>query len=700
VTTGSISVNGPATLTNIGSGTFAANVSASGIGSTTVSAPFTITLSGGTITGTASFPGALLLGTSTTGTGSATVTGGTGSYSGATGSFPTLSGSASGSLATGFTLSFSGAGTIRTGGTGGGGGPTGPAAPTILAALDGASFSSNIAQGSVFIVKGSNLSGSGLVQASFPLPTILNNSKITFTPASGGTSTDAYMVYTCNTAQYGCVDNKTQLAAVLPSTVAPGNYNVTVTNNGTASAPFTVQVVQRKPTLITRDSSGSGLAVIQNFTSGTEYFIDSFTNAAAGTGPVKAGGVLVAWATGLGPVSGSENSASPGFNFAANGVSVQAIVGGVSITPAYAGRAPGLAGADQINFTLPANVPTGCTVPFQISVNGVLSNPTFIAIAPDAAATACVAPGFTTAQLQRFDQGGTFTVGYFGLSQITQTVPQLGTVKFNSASGTFAQFTGFQLASGGAQVAQFTPSNACEVVRTISSQGTPSAATGSVTTLDAGAVTLNGPAGSNISNLTFNKNVLTDPRNPGKSIISYSLTLASEGLPSIPGASNGTIVAGTYTVRGAGGTDVGAFNASVTLGAPLTITGGLPSTVNRSAGLTVNWTGGNASDLVQITGSSTSVTGSGASAVTDTTSFYCTTTAGAGTFTVPASILTQLPAVAASTTGASGGFLQIVSSPIPGGQNGTFTAPLTAGGSIDYGVFFGLTGIGSTVAYQ
>jgi uncharacterized protein (TIGR03437 family) len=48
---------------------------------------------------------------------------------------------------------------------------------------------------------------------------------------------------------------------------------------------------------------------------------------------------------------------------------------------AFAGRA-GYAGEDRINFTLPANVPTGCAVTLQISVNGVLSAPTSIAIAP------------------------------------------------------------------------------------------------------------------------------------------------------------------------------------------------------------------------------------------------------------------------------------------------------------------------------
>src|SRR5262249_46036313 len=138
----------------------------------------------------------------------------------------------------------------------------------------------------------------------------------------------------------------------------------------------------------------------------------------------------------------------------------------------------------------------------------------------------------------------------------------------------------------------------------------------SYSTLDAGTVTLNGPAASNISNRAFKVNSVADP-STGKNIIAYSLTLASEGLPAIPGqpAETGTIVGGTYTLTGSGGPDVGPFNATLLVGTPLSITGGLPSTVNRSAGLTVNWTGGNATDIVQVAGGSSVTTWTGTSRV-------------------------------------------------------------------------------------
>jgi len=173
-----------------------------------------------------------------------------------------------------------------------------------------------------------------------------------------------------------------------------------------------------------------------------------------------------AWATGLGPVTGSDNTASPGFDFNTT-QTIRVLVGGRSITPLYAGRAPGLAGADQINFQLPGDIATGCTVPFQVSVNGVLSNMSFIAIAPDANASACVQPGYTTDQLKKFDGGGTYTVGGFQITQfsITITQPTVTTVKSNSVSGAFVRISGFQLSSAPA-TATTTQIGSCTISQT------------------------------------------------------------------------------------------------------------------------------------------------------------------------------------------------------------------------------------------
>jgi uncharacterized protein (TIGR03437 family) len=602
------------------------------------------------------------------GTASATVTGGTGAYAGATGSFPSVPGTGSLSGTT-LTLTFSGPGTITTSGTGGGGGGT--PTPTVTAVLDAASNAAGIAQGSIFIVKGSNLSASGFTSFPPPRPTSSSGVKITFTPAAGGSGTDAYLVYLYNQSGVN------QLAAILPSTVAPGNYNVTVTSGGATSAPFAAQVVATKIALFTQDNSGTGLASVQNYISPGVVDLNRLTTGSVSgvtISPAKPGQAVIAYGTGLGPYAAGDNTASPAFDFRSS-MQIQAVVGGVTIPVDYAGRA-GYAGEDQINFTLPANIPTGCAVSLQISVNGKLSAPTSIAIAPDSSSNACVFPGYTSDQLKKLDQGGTITVGGFGITQFQVTVPSIGSVKSNAIAGGFAQLTGYQLSSAVQTNVSVIQQGSCQIVQSTTT-GSASGG-GSLTYLDAGNITVNGPAGSSLTNQLLNKSNNT-----------YSLS-STEGF-SIAGQTSFSLPAGTYSLNGAGGNDVGAFNASITIGSPLTITGGLPPTVNRSTGLTLNWTGGNSSDLVEIVGGASTTTGSGSTAVTTSTTFFCLTTAGKGTFTVPASILQQIPA----TSGSNQGLLEVAS-----GVTSTFTAPLKADSSIVAGALSSFVGIGATPSYQ
>jgi uncharacterized protein (TIGR03437 family) len=669
---GGISATGTASLTNIGSGTFSGSVSLTPDSAGNFSAPFTITLTGGAdkITGKLTIPPEVLSGS---GTGSATITGGTGAYAGATGSFPSLAGT--GSTGVSITLSFTGAGTINTGAS------AGPPVPSITAVQDAASNTPKIAQGSIFIVKGTNLSApKSYTPFDPPRPTSSSGVKVTFTPVAGGTGTDAILVYLYNEPdKNGIIVN--QIACILPSTVAVGNYNVTVTN-GTASDPFLAQVVANKVGLFTQDSTGGGLTSLQNYISQTVVDLNRLTTGSISgvtISPAHPGQAVIADGTGLGPLAAGDNSTAGAYHDFSTEMTIKAIVGGVTLPVAYAGRA-GYPGEDQINFTLPGNVQTGCAVPLQISVNGNLSAATTISIAPDANASACVQPGYTTAQLQKFDSGGTYTIGAFSITQFSETV-QGQSVKLNSIGGAFSQITGFQLGAAATLNPTIgTQSGSCIVIPfTTTGSSVGVSAGGKVTSLDAGTVTINGPAGSSLTN-----QALTEDDN-------YDYTYTSfEGLGiTLPGQASFSLVAGTYTLSGAGGKDVGTFSTSLTLGSPLTITGGLPSTVNRSAGLPLNWTGGLASDIVDIVGLSFTTTGTGANAVSSGAEFICITTAGQGTFTVPASILTQLPASAQGTL--------FVSS---GNNSASFTASLKAGGSIDVGYFGSFLGIGGAPAYQ
>jgi uncharacterized protein (TIGR03437 family) len=692
-----LSATGTVTFTGglTASGTFNSTLSLTNPGLTAGVVPITLTITSGSTTGTLSgtvtatptlLTEILLAPSTVKGNANLAITSGTDGFQGTTGTFTnvTFAGQGSGTSTSGSAaFTINGAGTLTTGGSGG----TSP--PAITEVWDAASNTSTLAQGTIFIVKGTNLCAKGTNFFSVPRPTTAPDGlKITFTPAAGGTATDALIWYEYNPS------GVCQLAGILPSTVAVGVYNVTVTN-GTVSGPVAAQVVQSKFELFTQDSTGLGLAVAQNVVSAVppiEYDLNRLTTGTINgvtISPAHPGQYMVAYGTGLGPVVGSDNVASPAYDFTTHGVTVNAIVGGMTIPVLYAGLA-GYAGEDQINFVLPANVPTGCTVSFQISVNGVLSNPTYIAITPDTTSSACVLPGFTTAQLTNFDNGTTYNVGTFSVSQFQESSASLGTFTSNSANGQFARYSVFRLA-GIAEYLQFSSaafnSGSCTVTHTTTS-GTTSAISGGPTYLDAGAVTLNGPAASNIANLLFIEDL--DPNSA--SYNSYSLALAT----SLPGSGTGTIVAGQYTVAGAGGNDVGKFSTSLTLGSPITVTGGLPQVINRSTGLPLSWTGGSATDIVEVFGSSGTTTGSGTSAVTDSWSFVCFATAGAGSFTVPSSVLQQLPPSTSSSTGPGRGFVQVASSVTPV----SFTAPLTAGGNIDAGFFFAYLGSSGLATYQ
>ena len=539
--------------------------------------------------------------------------------------------------------------------------------PTIAAVQDAASNTPNIAQGSLFSVYGTNLSPSSPGLQNFPRPTVVGGVKVTFAPVAGGAGTDTYLIYV----------GTGQINALLPSTVPVGYYNVTVTN-GTVSSPFFVQVVASKVGLFTQDQSGTGLAVVQNYISQSEVDVNRLTTGSFSgvpISPAKPGQTLIAWGTGLGPYAAGDNTANPVHDFSTS-EPIAAVVGGVSIPVAFAGRA-GYAGEDQINFTLPGNIPTGCVVTLQISVNGVLSAPSYISIAPSSGSSACVQPGYTTQQLQAFDQGGTSTTGGFSLTQVAETLGKYGNVKSDSIGGSFTQINGFQMAAAGPTPAAITYGS-CQVFHVIS---TNTVSVSQSTDLDAGTVTLTGPAGTNLTN-----QIIPEDTN------SYSYQIGTEGV-----TSTGSILQGTYTLTGAGGKDVGPFNTSISVGPPLTLISPLPTIVTESAGLTVNWQGGNASDVVYIIGASYTNNGTVDNQITNTTEFICTTTAGQQTFTVPASILTQLPIPPpAQVAGTPNGYLEVVS----GAKVTNFNATLKADGSNIPSVFGSLVGAGSSVVYQ
>lgn len=168
-----------------------------------------------------------------------------------------------------------------------------------------------------------------------------------------------------------------QLAGLLPSSAAPGAYDVRVTYNGQTSATQRVQVVARNFGFATQSQNGQGPAQATI----NDAFLNRFTTAQLGnvqTRPERAGDVVVLWGTGLGADTASDATGGiSGDQTAA--AQVRVILGGVEITPLYAERSNGSPGLDQINFVVPSNVQLGCFVPVRVRAGGRLSNQGFLA---------------------------------------------------------------------------------------------------------------------------------------------------------------------------------------------------------------------------------------------------------------------------------------------------------------------------------
>jgi uncharacterized protein (TIGR03437 family) len=539
------------------------------------------------------------------------------------------------------------------------------AAPAITDVVDAGSYTPAVAPGSLLVVKGTNLCGS-TAQASAPYQTAaLAGVTIQFTAAGGGSPVPAFMESTY------CAQGLTQVAAVAPSSLAPGAYNVTVTNKGSASAPFPTTVTATKFGIMTLPGSGSGRALVQNVVSSSRYDLNGFT-----TGPVAGanyqrspaipGEYLIIWGMGLGAAAGYDSSApASGLDFLPQGLIVQVIVGGMRITPTYAGRSNLFAGLDNIVFQLPANVPTGCDVSLQVRAGGGgggggggqghLGNVTTIAIAP-AGAAACVSPMLSTNALTRLDQGQTITEGTFLFAG-----PPGGNRPF--VVGQFAKFSGDQLSQASIF---FTAPGTCRVAAS-NTTGLPSG----LGVLDAGTVTLNGPG---IANFAV-------PQLPDKT---YSFNFSGDQVTS----------GSTYTLSGAGGKDVGAFSATGVIDSPITATSVTPTNIPRNQDLTITWTGGTGTDFITIYGAASAPIDAN---TPNTAVFTCTTTVDKGTITVPSSILAQLPATPANPNAANlliGFWFRA-----PNSTSSLFTAPLTGGGSTDAAIFIAALGGGADPAF-
>ncbi len=525
---------------------------------------------------------------------------------------------------------------------------------------------SAIAEGSLFAIFGSGLGPAKGVQVSgFPL----NAQSFQGTSVSAtvnGTTVEVPVVFT----------RTDQVNALLPSNTPVGTGTLTLTYNGATSAPAPIQVVKSSFGIFSTTSNGSGTGAI----------LDTSNSQLAYSLAAHPGDTVILYGTGLGPVTGNETQGPQPGNLSS--IKVQVYVGSATAQVAYHGRSGCCAGEDQINFIVPAGV-EGCTVPVAIVVNGsVVSN--YVTIPVAASGNTCsvvsssggstIPPDFLT----KLEAKGTAAVGFVALFRTTLTTPSLP-APYNAPTTTdegVGIFTTYTASNYTALSSSLPVLNigACTVYL-YKGQTPPSTGATTAKGLDAGtAITVNGPLGTK---------QLTPLALLGSGFYVAQLGGGAAGDPT-----SGPLYLeqGSYAIaNGTGGKDVGAFHFTLSVSTPFIWTNqATTTTVNRAAGVTLNWTGGDPNGTVDITGSSYNF------ALDSTTSsvgasFSCQAPVSAGTFTVPPAVLLALPPSGTIAGVAIVGSLSIEA--LSAFQQ--YTAP-----GLDFGLAFAGQSSDTTVTYQ
>jgi uncharacterized protein (TIGR03437 family) len=467
---------------------------------------------------------------------------------------------------------------------------------------------SEIARGSMFSIFGSNMGPVTLSQvSSFPLSTTLAGVSIKVT--QGNISVDAFPV----------VVTASQINAIMPSNAPLGRVSIRVTYNGGTGNPTSAIVAASGFGIFAVNSGGFGPGILQNYIAADNQPINSLAATAA------PGQVITLWGTGLGPVPADNVAPTPG----SLPTQVEIFVGGKLATNLYSGRTPCCSAIDQIVFQVPNDAPLGCYVPVQIRTAGTtLSNAVTMAI--ESGGAPCSDPNNPLSSA--FEKGGKLGVAVLarsvGYDAINSSPPQ-------DVTEDLAALT-LRVAPGGPfffnPAVSAPPIGSCTMYTNSGRQSVfsiPDLFGGLGAQFAAGpSITVTGAASASIPNSAMTP--------------LYAAAIGSND--PLFGASALTISdSGTTSVSAVGGAGVGPFQVNVPVPAALDWTnrpqGG---TVNRSQPFNVTWNpAGLGSSLMIIAGTNYDLP------TNVQRTFSCTASASAGSFTIPAYILSALPATRA-----------------------------------------------------
>jgi uncharacterized protein (TIGR03437 family) len=485
------------------------------------------------------------------------------------------------------------------------------AAPTIKGVANAAAnipFNYPIAQGAIFVIYGSGLGPANISTASSPFQsTNLSGTSVSVTVS--GTTVNALMYY----ASDG------QVAGLLPSNTPTGSGTWIVTYNGQNSAAFTHGVGPNSFGIFTVDSTGQGAAVVTY----PDYSLVSPVKAANCGGPnttcgaATAGDTLILWGTGLGAVNGSDASGA-GLGQNMPNIPVMVWLGGVQAPVTYRGRSGCCIGEDQIVFTVPNAVPTGCAVPLSVQIGTTVSNTGLIAVANGSRNCTPVNAGLAALSAAAIEQlvtsGAPLRLAVLNLTKL----PDGKGGYLDNARFQFFKVTSFFPGSQPFFLSDIDdpPVGTCVVYSNANGNNDVPFADGA--DLNAGSTfTIQGPSGVTT--------VGSSSSGGGN-----STTLSSAGAFLVPG---------NYTIKGTGGADIGAFTANFSLtGLPARTGPANNTTVTRTNGLTFTWTPAPSGNVwMQVTSGTDS-------SLTYGFTTTCVAPASTGSFTIPAyALLPHIP---------------------------------------------------------
>ncbi len=217
--------------------------------------------------------------------------------------------------------------------------------------VNGASFGSKVAPGSIFSIFGSGLATATTNTTGVPLTTELGGVKVSVA------NKDVPLFFT----------SSGQINAQLPYDAQQGTAQVVVKVNGVASNTGTITIAATAPGIF---QFGEKRAVVQN----GDYSVNTEEN------PAAPGTVVTAYLTGSGaldfPVGTGEAAGTEHLSRPIGAVT--ATINGQPVEVAFAGLTPGFVGLMQVNLRVPA-LGAG-TYPLVITVGGEKSNSALFSI--------------------------------------------------------------------------------------------------------------------------------------------------------------------------------------------------------------------------------------------------------------------------------------------------------------------------------